>query len=293
MDTVKLRLRDPFVADRILTHIKRSGLTIDARNEMGQVNRRALGYNDQFHGYVEGHSLYMAYNPRGPHVPEAEIAFHCSSFDSYTTLKAWCHKVFAQDLKAIMAARLSRLDLCINLGIPFETIQACLFQAQAKKIERWTSMDGRTLYLGNHPRRTRAYEKTVLRSTLDYEAGPIKTNEYGQTVCTRVEVQLSREKIQVATLGDLEKLIDLNPFDHLALVDIDYRLLAKPDVRSCHILNAYRMRVHEVGAALARTEFNRSGNLGRTITPYVGTLDLDLGKAWQCRCRSFFGEVRS
>ena len=292
MDTVKLKVKDSDLADSIRTALlTKNSLTTKSRDEGGRRVRFATGYKNQIEGHINGHHICYGYGPRSQYRSPGLLQFHLSHYPTWADFNAWARALFGEHFKGILErCPVERLDVCLDLALPYETITKSISLPGCKTHERWASDGGRTLYLGEIPSRFRVYEKRGLLSTnIDYNSGEI-LDPARRLNCIRIELELHKGKVPIKTLSELEKLRGTNPFEKLRFSDCS-SLVQTVHLENSHLVQHFLKRVGEVGFAPAKKEFNAGGNFSRTIAPFIAPLNLDLARAWQTRMTRFFGGI--
>ena len=288
MDTAVLRIESRTLAKGILDAIAgQPQLMLKRRDIDGRSIRLASGYDTQIQGFFGGYHLCFSMDPRSRYKAPGRLQFHLSRFGTWLEFKQWLEKVIPGLSGQILNSRLERLDLCLDIALPFKAIAKSVDLPGCRAQERWASDGGCTLYLGDNPRRFRIYEKhTIDRDRCDFV--PVGYPEtIGPISGTRIEIETHRKKVPIKFLCELEDVCGSNPFSALSFAEIG-RLEQLIDSKTSHLVQHFLKRLEEVPYAVARREFNTSGNFSRTIAPFIGEFAIDLDLAWKTRTSRFF-----
>ncbi len=288
-DTVKIKIENNVLADHINESLgSKPSLTTKSRNRDGRRLSFASGYETQMEGNVGGYHVYFAMEPRWKNRSPGLLQFHLSHFESMRAVQDWLEDLFGPEATSeILGSPIERLDLCMDLALPFETLERAASLPGCRRVEKWSSDNGRTIYLGQYPAMFRLYEKFgVPASHVDYWPDSQERTPGNYVAVVRIELELQRHKVPIQNLSQLSAMADQNPFGRLRLESFGVEQVIPVD---SHVVHHFLKRVHEVGAAAAKKEFNVGGNFAKTIGPYVGPVDIDLAAAWQTRITRFLG----
>jgi hypothetical protein len=288
MDTLELVFKDPGIAERIIARLNPHGWATSRRDSQGNVVRRRSGYKLQSHFIPDGKDFYVA--GRSVHHPTyggTLIQVHLSQFGHFTDFVTWIKPILGEDFDEIWFAEIKRLDLCIDVGLPFLTVRDMLTHPRAHSYMPYTSEQGQTLYIGKRPRVTAVYEKALAVDLLDFGRPELPGHE--AILGTRIEVRHTRNRLPFRTLSELPKLATMNPFSSLKVEQLDDALTKSVSRKKLHTIWAYKYLCITEGAQAARKHFAQDGNFQKTIGRFMGVADLDLAQAWQHRLDRFFG----
>lgn len=292
MDTIEIA-----VASKNLVELLRQRLTtvgkISTRHKDkgGTFKLRKAAYTQAISVCVSGKQILFCFAPRFPSASPGFIRVHLSHHKNWQHFLFWFSEIAGEHLPELMASRLIRTDLCIDIGVPFETIQHAIYCARVVTINRYRGVNGkRTIYLGQRPRVACVYEKNMFPWELDYLPTALSSHlQKTKGTFTRIEVRLLRNYIPVKSLAELPTVMRSNPFSHLKFIQLDPAIVTNLKGPQKHIAQAYLFRCQQVGAPEARLEFNAANNFSRTLGKWTAPLDLDLHKAWMHRTKMFFG----
>jgi hypothetical protein len=239
-------------------------------------------------GYLDDHHVFFSFEPRRGTLPPGLLQFHMSQFSTISQFKQWSADLFGSlSSQIIEQGRIDRLDLCVNLAIPYPTISQSISLPGCRTFERWSSDGGRTLYMGSRPFLVRLYEKSGVPIE-DVDCIPKNSPaDFGHIDAVRIEIELHGKKIPIKTLSEVDKLQTISPFERLRFQQVSQVQLKS--LKSSHVVQHFLKRSAEIGFAPAKKEFNSSSNFSKTIAPYIGKLDIDLNKIWKKRINRFLG----
>lgn len=294
MDTIEITFQLASWTAAFHKKIDLATKSLSARNEDGRLKKNHAGYRYRMCRSIAGRAMYFSWEPLHPDVPELLLGFHASHFSNIDELHSWLKCFTGEYFSRVLDGKIRRIDCCVDIQVPFDTINECLTQSRAERIEKRRNRQSRkTLYLGKPPRETACYQKMLLREQVDllnceqdFEANkPIEV--------TRVETRLLGKHRPIETFRDVPKLLDFNPFQHLELQAVDEVLLRNANPKSLNLIDAYRYNRDKLGGQEARERFNRNRNFSKAIGKYLGRLDLDLGQVWQYRMKRYLNNSNS
>lgn len=237
--------------------------------------------------------LYVMENPRYHKLPSVAVSYHAAKFDTYCELESWLAEFFEGDLTFLEDAVISRIDLCVDLGISFDTAFRAVTRRGSRKVMYFTSRTGKSVYLGARPAQTIFYEKTVPTYQIDWWADEKRPRDRGGKVnALRLESRFFSAKCPIRTLKDIHQLRKLKPFSFLEAKHIKDATMAGVGTRSRRRVESFLYRTQLYGYDVAKKEENASGkrNFAKLVSRHLVNLNLDLETAWQNRCNRFFGE---
>lgn|GEM_PF-5057500 len=184
-------------------------------------------------------------------------------------------------------AEIKRFDLCIDVLIPFETMDLSVYQPRVATESKFRQGDY-NLYLGKKPNVTTVYRKQLDPSRFDYGDNTSAPEEDKIIEGTRIEVRLYAKSVPIKSLAEIYKLRDTNPFEKLKCKTLDLATLTPLDDVKLNRLRAFLFRRAEVGMQRARREFSRNRNFNRDIGRHLEPLlPIDFGGIHQMRFERF------
>jgi hypothetical protein len=250
------------------------------------------GFDRHVNLAIGGYDLFVAWND-DPLDLRIQLQFHCSHFDTFGQLTRWIFAAMGQrGVDMILDARVKRIDQCIDIKLPPETIWRVLSQTRVTEIARWKSKES-TLYFGRpNNRYYRIYPKTV-RSDLHFDFVP-ENYVNSDLMGTRIEVQCKGKNCPISSLRDVRKLLLTNPFSSLKTASIPEELLKSLPPNQVLKIEGFLRYRDQYGIAAARRHYNRKNkNFHRDIGRFIGPVDLlDLGEAWKHRISRYLDDGR-
>lgn len=238
--------------------------------------------------------LYAMENPKFRSLPAIAVSFHAAKFTTYTELENWLAEFMEGDISFLEEATISRIDLCVDLGISFDTAFRAITRRGSRKVMYFMSSSGKSIYLGSRPRQTMFYEKQILASCIDWwadEKRPVERN--GQVKALRLESRFFNDKCPIRTIKDIHTLPTLSPFTSLDAKQLDHATMAGVEIRARRRVESFLYRTQLYGFDVAKKEENASGkrNFAKLVSRHLVNLNLDLEAAWHNRCQRFFQPV--
>ncbi len=240
--------------------------------------------------YFRGQGIFFARSRYGD-IPHVRVGFHSSHFAGWHDVHGWLAALFSSDLGEVLEAEVSRVDMCVDLPLPFETVSRAMDVPRCHSLLRYTGRK-RTQYFGKPPRQTYAYEKAIPTSAVDLEPlTDLGARRSKVTKATRIEVRTFGDKMPFNRLADIAALQRASPFHHVSMKVLDYALVQSyPGGRRWEALGVLS-RIEAVGFGAARREYNQAtgGNFTRDLGQFIRpALEIDLRKAWAHRVARFF-----
>jgi hypothetical protein len=169
MDTIRLGISDSKFPERLLARIRERGLPVESRNPGGEVRGAVRGYRFKYAAWLEGHHVFVAWDTWLPGASRAVVEFKISDFRSFKELRGWLECVFREDLPQVLEASVRRLDTCIDVSVPIQTVVETLYKPRCVQVSEWRQAR-RTFYLGarGSGALVRCYEKDVRDSSCHF-----------------------------------------------------------------------------------------------------------------------------
>jgi hypothetical protein len=292
MDTVRMYWRDFDEGIRAKSLLGRLGHPEGVNKEEKELVSPDGIYRKITKYTLRGQHLYVMENPRFRKLPPVAVSYHATKFKTYSVLEDWLAELFAGELDFLDDAVISRIDLCVDLGISFDTAFQSVTRRGSRKVMQFTSSKGKSVYLGSQPSQTMFYEKSVHVDQIDWWADDKRPRtKSGQITALRLENRFFSNKCPIRSLKEVATLRSLKPFIKLEAKKIDLATMAGVQVRSRRRVESFIYRVQLYGYDVAKKEENGSGkrNFAKLVSRHVVNLNLDLEAAWQNRCNRFFG----
>lgn len=245
-------------------------------------------------GEVNGSWLYASWAlwDEAHYSPMLFVKFHLSQFPNWNAFLQWSERVFGEDgADLILQAPLRRIDLCVDLHLPFQTVFQTMSQNYVRRVMRFDAKE-KTLYFGTSPRQSYAYEKCLPASMFD-DISVLNNSRYSpdeRLQGVRIEVRHHRKMKPIASLCRIQDLRNVRcPFAHLKFEQVDEAVIDIVSESTRRNIESYQYRAERYGMQQARREFNRSGHFQRDVGRYLRPLKVDLETAWELRKQRFFG----
>ncbi|MGK5087926.1 hypothetical protein WDW86_10240 [Bdellovibrionota bacterium FG-2] len=289
MDTFEVGVDSRSACDYVSEQIK--FLADEGTEVQFGVSPKARGYEFQCGSYINGRYAYLCWEPMSrfrKNMPYCRFEAHASHFATFSDLIKWLQPLWGDHIELLLLSPLKRLDCCVDLAIPPDTVNRCLRQKFGHKVRIISKKQNNSHYSGSKERDTKAYPKGLDPGEIDFTPdGGIVTDELGKVHGTRIEVVLRKRKLPIQCLSEVEELVDINPFSHMELTCPDPMIQVELPIKLRDKVRAFQWRCNEVGYQAARQEYNQDGNFSRTIGRFLAPLDVDLFAIWQRRMTRF------
>jgi hypothetical protein len=234
-----------------------------------------------------GREIYFMERPRffRKGMPPIAVSFHCSKFRNYLEVLSWLHEIFEERTHLIYEAKISRLDLCVDLGLSFDSAFKAVRRVGSRKATYYDSSSGKTLYLGERPFQIVFYEKEVPFHHVDWWAeGKMPKVRRPFVKALRAEARYFGIKCPINSMEDFFQLKNVNPFESLKCEEIDLASMAGVGPHTQRRIESFLYRKDLYGFEIARKEENATTrkfaqNIGQFLTP----VKFDFAAAWQHR----------
>lgn len=294
MDTMRICWKDYGDAIRAKTLLRRLGKPEGITKEEKELVSPDGIYRSITKYTLRGQHLYAMEAPKFRTLPAIAISYHAAKFADYLSLEDWLAEFFEGDISFLESAVISRIDLCVDLGISFDTAFRSITRRGSRKVMYFNSSSGKSIYLGSRPTQTMFYEKQVQIHQIDWwadEKRPVERK--GKVKALRLESRFFSNKCPIRSIKDIHTLASLKPFASLDAKTIDHATMAGVEVRARRRVESFLYRTDLYGYDVAKKEENASGkrNFAKLVSRHLVNLNLDLEAAWQNRCRRFFGQA--
>jgi hypothetical protein len=302
MDTITLSFYDPIEWNKIRRSIteqaaphKAKPRSLDSESLSAQKGNRPYS---RFAAFThKKRILAISDKPKRGYknLPQAQLTAHLSHFRSMLEFEEWLLWLTSLDRHQLATLRVSRLDLCIDLGMDFEDVFTRFSVPQSRIMTLIKSTKNATLYCGGKtsPRRTMLYGKKIkdVDNKNQYDVIP-DLDYFG----VRIEVKHTGPKVPIKLYGDLIDLRGKNPFKHIKIVEAgDISTTERKPSQKIKIY-AYNHLAFDSrrGAQYAGFQLNKDGgNFARTFRGLLIKFDgIDLEQAWTNRCEKFFANYQ-
>lgn len=294
MDTMRICWKDLTDALRAKSLLRRLGKPEGITKEEQELVSPDGIYRSITKYTLRGQQLYAMEAPKFRTLPAIAISFHAAKFVDYSCLENWLAEFFEGDISFLEDATISRIDLCVDLGISFDTAFRAITRRGSRKVMYFDSSKGKSIYFGCKPSQTVLYEKHLPSSQIDWWADEKRPAEKdGQIRALRLENRFFNNKCPIRSIKDFHTLPLLKPFASLDAKVIDHATMAGVEVRARRRVESFLYRTDLYGFDVAKKEENASGkrNFAKLVSRHLVNLDLDLEAAWQNRCQRFFGSA--
>lgn len=294
MDTIHLTSVSRQVRESVILGLQRHGIPAQLRDKDGRRLLHRYGYQKALAVLVNGHDAFAAYEPLPGfnNLPELFLSFHLSQFSTMAATLKWARPIFGDSFPEFPNMAVRRLDRCVDLAMPFETVYEAVQQLNVKRVMTYQGRGRRSLYLGRLPRQTVVYERWIEPELIDNEpCGEQIADSEGKILCVRIEDRKTGDKCPIGTLAEIEKLRGLNPFAELDFLELDEVMLANLSAKARHIIDSYALCKQRHGAQVARSEFSEGRNFHRNIGRHLKPFKLDMASYWQKRVTRFLGQA--
>lgn len=285
MDTIELNVYDPSLSDLVRKNL------YDGQGgfkEPDLVSNRRRGYKHQTHSTSNGKSIFLACDRWNDLYPSAIIQLHASQFNTLEECTNWLSPLFGNRENEIPDLALRRLDLCIDVNVPQDTVRQCIRRPYARFMREYVST-GVSNYYGKPPLEIVIYSKTFPVSTVDYSPAELSSSGNEIVHGTRIEARFTGVKRPIHTLREVNRLREFNPFSKLQTISLDEALIAEAPLQTKYMIESYLRKCEMDGAHAAIREFNQDRNFFARIRPYLGPVKLDLEAGWKNRINRFLG----
>ncbi len=205
-------------------------------------------------------------------------------FKNMRKVRRWLKKLFGEFYSHALDAKILRLDCAIDVAIAIYELEKNLVYPRGRTVTKWRS-NKKTTYLGVPPKETCIYQKAVPGNKLDYH----REVSSDMVECTRIETRFFNKKVPITCLREIEKLREINPFEHLQIYRTKNLLPLNIPPQTRIKIAAFRDLSRRHGAQEARRILNFDRNFKRTVEKYIQPSEhsFDLHRAWKRRVRRF------
>ena len=262
MDSIDITLESKLLAVRCLNNLAKRIESANPRLRNAPGNRR---FRQWMEGRVGGKQVALFLDPTLPDIGHGLLSLHLSQFSGLSEVCSLFEALFEHQWPEAMSSRIRRLDLCVDLLVPSTDFFDTVLVPRAKVVQIYRD-SGLAIYFGRGDRVLRGYPKERLPTEFDFVPEGITALAHGELATgTRLEVQLRRKRVPIPSLDRIEDLRVLEPFKHVKLVGTEPSPAWFPSGTLSDRVGHYLHRRKQVGASLARREFNRNGHFERDI----------------------------
>jgi len=301
MDTIELTTTSPELAESIVRGVLHRATAAKAKNWHGKyqnVRGRSLAFLPGFRqfspGVFEGKFVMAASSLAfRDQAAFTMISFHLTAFVSITEVVLWLSRLTNLDLAQLRELRVRRIDACIDLSVPFDTLRRVLDVPKVHTFKLFGNRNGRTIYFGaDCGQQIYCYECLGRAGQPDWalDSYGMKCLDAFSRIEIRLESRFRRNKCPVDTFGDLVDAKFFAPFEHLSVTEVDGVQIVNAPPEKRQALESFQWLVLVLGFAEARREINKRGrNFERDIRPYLhASTVIDFNQAWATRFSRFF-----
>ena len=295
MDTIRMHWQNEkqgYKAISLLEELGKSGGV--TRKEKEHVSPDAI-YRKIITYSLNDKHIYLMASPRFRKMPSVAVSFHASKFRNSSELFDWLAQLFAGEIDFLFEAVISRIDLCIDLSLSFDTVFKSVTKKRSRTVLLYTSSSGKTIYFGSPPTQTVIYEKNVEFEDIDWWADDkrpqIKNNKIKGL---RLESRYFGNKCPIRSLSEIHKLNTIHPFSNLEAKKFDLAVIANVNPRAKRRIESFLYRTQLYGFDVTRKEENRSSkrHFANSIGRYLVPMNLDFKCAWQNHCDRYFNHKK-
>lgn len=276
MDTIKVQISDVLIIKQFLLkfeELRSPEWTIKP------INMQRCGFDEALSCLIGGKNLYFAW--RTSH--RLEIQIHLSQWNTFHDACTFIAPFFDGDIEPFLTGKLKRLDLCLDLYVPFQTMRSKLFVPRVIKIVE-VSGKTRTIQLGKGPKQLVVYEKAPSKTCDDNSSALQKPR-------TRLELRFKGRKIPIKNLSEIANPAISKAFDHVKLLELKNRDLQQLDKRIAATLDSYEFRLKDFSAMELRKQHGGT-NFDRRFAKWLQKApDIDISDLWLTKLKSYLSEV--
>lgn len=272
----------------------------------------------------KGRPFHISYNPKFPRMPAMKIVFHLSKFRDWEEFYNLSMILCDGMIDDFLDGRVTRLDQCVDIDLPFETLRKVLFVKNVCKCFLMNNRGGvASLTLGREPHQFILYSKEIDAENVDLTADDIISDDDEATelkddswndqfkhldaseggrktsmkelagkkrVC-RIESRHWHKKVPIKRLRDIEALKNAKAFDHICFKSVNPQLTESLKGAALRDIQAFLYQSEQRCYQMAKLEFAQDKTYQKKIEPYLNTVPLiDFDKAWKNRWDRWFGK---
>lgn len=290
MDTIYLGFDGLRARNQILHAFEVSGLPINYKGKNGKRKDRVRGYTNTTAVSYNGHKTHLAYEPHYANLPQASLTVQLSHFKSFHDCCVWAQQLMGEEYLEFIRASVTRLDMCVDLGVPIDTIVKNVSRGKCQRMYELIGADKSiTLYLGSDEE-VKIYRKHIPIDAVDFWGdGKLDVDPHGMVYATRIEKSLRGKSCPLSNLWEIDGLRGTFPFKDIKINHVDEEVLETLPPKKKHVVQSYLYRKEKYNAEVARREFSANGNFKRDIGDYLKELNIDLKAAWDWRVERYLG----
>jgi hypothetical protein len=183
-------------------------------------------------------------------------------------------------------ATIKRIDLAVDVAIPFTEVFKTLQRSNSKRVTEIQSKR-RTTYFGKQPDELAIYERPTAPDKVDLWHQKAEWNELEEVKCVRFERRLYNKKTSIKSVKDVSNLWSFKPFTRLQFREPIEGIIQPSPRQTTTRLESFLYRADLFGFDAVRKEENSKGDFEKRIGKHLGPLSIDLQQAWMNRLERF------
>ncbi len=234
---------------------------------------------------IGNYYFYFGWNPRYRLMDDFTLTTHLSAYKSWSDFIDLIYVLFLGE-DVIGTAKIKRLDLAVDIAIPYIEVFKSLQRTNTKRVSEFSSKS-RTTYFGNRPDEVAMYEKDLYPNEVDLWHQDAEWTEEGKVPCVRFEARKFNKRIPIKSLEDVSRLWSYQPYTKIQFRKPLEGVIQPHPKRTTSILESFMYRVQLFGFDTVRKEENAKGDFEKRIGKHLGPLNIDLQQAWMNRLERF------
>lgn len=243
------------------------------------------GFRQHESVWVQDRYFHFAWQPRYPKMDRFNITTHLSQYDSWSEFIDLMYVLFqGEDL--LVQATIKRIDLAVDVAIPYAEVFKSLQRGHTKRVTEISSKR-KTTYFGKRPDELVLYERPTDPAKVDLWHPSAEWTESEKVECVRVEGRLYKNKTPIKSIREIGALWNYQPFTRLQFREPIIGIIQPYPKHTTTRLESFLYRAGIYGFDAVRKEENAKGDFEKRIGKHLGPLDLDLQQAWMNRLERF------
>jgi hypothetical protein len=283
MDTITLGWWSGIAPQQVVDFALSNG-----KRQKGKPNglfRSKKGYHNDECLWVRDRYFHFAWHPKYPKMHWFTLTTHLSAYKNWDEFIELIYLLF-QGEDVLEKAEIKRLDLAVDIAIPYTEVFKCLQRTNSKRVTEISSKE-RTTYFGRAPDELAIYERVADPDKVDFWHPKAEWTEQEQVECVRFENRLYGKKVPFLNTSQVAMLWDRTPFSRVQLREpVEGIIQPFPQVKTKQ-LESFLYRAEFFGFDAVRKEENRRGDFEKRIGKHLGPLAIDLQQAWLNRLERF------
>lgn len=243
------------------------------------------GYHNDESVWVEDRYFHFAWNPKFPKMYRFTLTTHLSQYNDWNEFLDLTYMLF-QGEDVLEKAAIKRLDLAVDVAIPFTEVFKSLQRTSSKRVTEISSKE-RTTYFGKAPDELAIYERLTSTEKVDLWHPKAEWTEEEEVRCVRFENRLYGKKVPCSNIAQVASLWGYKPFTKVRFREPIEGIIQPFSQTKTRRLESFMYRAGLFGFDAVRKAENRRGDFEESIGRFLGPVEIDLQQAWLNRLERF------